>query len=389
MTADEGRRPSPDDEPPANDSPSRSPSADPSPDDTDTEESADPSSERTGVGTRPGTETETETETRPEPAPGKNTGGRTDGDAPAPGTRTNGGREARAPDPVPSAADEDESLLARIRHAKSGPLFFLREIGTSAGAVVLVGLLLFGVSGVWPPMVAVESGSMEPHMHKGDLVFITEPGRYTPDAAYGSTGVVTAETGADVGYRTFGGDGSVVVYDDPGRGGPPIIHRAEFYVEAGENWYDRTDPEFVSADNCRELRNCPAPHAGFITKGDANSQYDQASGIAEPVRPSWITGIARVRIPYLGWVRLGLADVAQGRAASLGGGETGPWVAVLSTVSEPTPPSTVAVTVETGSHAGAVAVSDAPTIGRAVEGEPVVSAGVGPGNATAGTVATA
>jgi signal peptidase len=215
------------------------------------------------------------------------------------------------PDPVPGR-DPDESFVHRLWGAETGPLFFLRELVTSAGAVLLVGLLLFGVSGVWPPMVAVESGSMEPHMHKGDLVFITEPGRYTPDAAYGSTGVVTAEAGTDIDYRTFGGPGSVVVYDDPGRGGPPIIHRARFYVEAGENWYDRANPEFVSADSCRELLNCPAPHAGFITKGDANARYDQASGIAEPVKPSWITGIARVRIPYLGWVRLGLADVVQG-----------------------------------------------------------------------------
>jgi signal peptidase len=134
-----------------------------------------------------------------------------------------------------------------------------------------------------------------------------------------------------VGYRTFGGDGSVVVYDDPGRSGPPIIHRAEFYVEAGENWYGRADPAFVSADNCRELRNCPAPHAGFITKGDANGQYDQASGIAEPVKPAWITGIARVRIPYLGWVRLGLADVARGRPASLVAGGATPTPPTVST----------------------------------------------------------
>jgi signal peptidase len=227
-----------------------------------------------------------------------------------------GGRERQTPDPVPTG-DEKQSMLGRLWHAQSGPLFFLREVATSAAAVVFVGLLLFGVSGVWPPMVAVESGSMEPHMHKGDLVFITEPGRYTPDAAYGSTGVVTAEAGAEVGYRTFGGPGSVIVYDDPGRGGPPIIHRAVFYVEAGENWYERADSQFVVADSCDELQNCPAPHAGFITRGDANSRYDQASNIAPPVRPAWITGIARIRIPYLGWVRLGLADVVNPRPSEL------------------------------------------------------------------------
>jgi signal peptidase len=280
MTADEGRRSSRDDEPPVDDAVATSPST-PSPDASD--ESA----------TRSGSRDSQD--------------GVDDGNGPDGATDAH---HSRAPDPVPGSGS-DESFARRLWSAQSGPLFFLREVGTSVGAVVLVGLVLFGVSGVWPPMVAVESGSMEPHMHKGDLVFITEPGRFTPDAAYERTGVVTAETGTDVGYRTFGGPGSVVVYDDPGRGGPPIIHRAEFYVEEGENWYDRADPEYVSADSCSELRNCPAPHAGFITKGDANGRYDQVSGIAEPVKPSWITGIARVRIPYLGWVRLGLSNIAQ------------------------------------------------------------------------------
>jgi signal peptidase len=275
MTADEGRRSSQDDERPVDDAVSTSPS-------TSSAEQA--SGESATADEHSGQDTL-----------------RADTEAP---------HDRRAPDPVPGR-ETDESFARRLWTARSGPLFFLREVGTSIGAVVLVGLVLFGVSGVWPPMVAVESGSMEPHMHKGDLVFITEPGRYAPDSAYDSTGVVTAETGSDAGYRTFGGPGSVVVYDDPGRGGPPIIHRAEFYVQEGENWYDRADPEFISADSCDDLRNCPAPHAGFITKGDANGRYDQVSGIAEPVRPSWITGIARLRIPYLGWVRLGLSDIVQ------------------------------------------------------------------------------
>ena len=324
MTADEGRRPSPDDEAPVDDSPSTPSTSDADDGDPEARSTDRVDSEAETTDAESGaTVAETDTATA-----------ETDTDNSTFASRDNG-EERRAPDPVPGR-DPDDSFLRRLWTAESGPLFFVRELGTSAGAVMLVGLVLFGVSGVWPPMVAVESGSMEPHMHKGDLGFITEPGRYTPDAAYGSTGVVTAEAGADVGYRTFGGPGSVVVYDDPGEGGPPIIHRAQFYVEEGENWYERADPGFVSADSCRELLNCPAPHAGFITKGDANGRYDQASGIAGPVRPSWITGVARIRIPYLGWVRLGLADAVRGqpgpvvnnrvtdRALSTGVGTAGP-----------------------------------------------------------------
>ncbi|MFC7205098.1 S26 family signal peptidase [Haloferax namakaokahaiae] len=212
--------------------------------------------------------------------------------------------EARTPSP--SSNRDDDGLLGRFMTAQDGPLLFIRETLTSVGAVLLIGALLFAVSGVWPPMVAVESGSMDPHMQKGDLIFITGPERFTPDAAVDGTSVVTAETGAEMGYRSFKGYGSVIVYDNPSIGGPPIIHRSMLWVEEGENWYDRANPEYMGADNCEELRYCPAPYAGFITKGDANPGYDQVSGISAPVKPEWVQGVARVRIPYLGWVRLTL-----------------------------------------------------------------------------------
>jgi len=203
----------------------------------------------------------------------------------------------------------DAPLHRRILTATDGPLLVVRETGLSVGAVVVVGLLLFAISGVWPPMVAVESGSMEPHMHKGDLVFITDNGRFGPDAAREGTGVVAQDVARETGYWKFGAHGSVIVYDNPGEAGPPVIHRAQFWVDEGENWYDDANPEYVSADNCAEMQNCPAPNAGFVTKGDANAQYDQVNGISGPVKPEWIVGIARVRIPYLGWVRLGVSGL--------------------------------------------------------------------------------
>ena len=209
----------------------------------------------------------------------------------------------------------DGDPLTRFMRADSGPLLFVREVLSSALAVALVGLLLFAVAGVWPPMVAVESPSMEPHMHPGDLVFMTQPERFSPSYAYGDTGVVTASIGEEHGYRTFGKYGSVIIYQTPereARGQSPIIHRAMLHVEEGENWYDRANPEYVSGDSCAEINFCPAPYAGFITKGDNNARYDQSSsmGIAPPVKSEWIRGVARVRVPYLGWVRLVFSGVA-------------------------------------------------------------------------------
>ena len=217
----------------------------------------------------------------------------------------------RPPDGHGSEGNDGEApgVIRQVLTATDGPLLVVRETALSVSAVVVIGLLLFTLSGVWPPMVAVESGSMEPHMHKGDLVFITETGRFAPDAAHGDTGIVPRDVARETEYWKFGGHGSVIVYDDPTDAGPPVIHRAHLWVEEGENWYDRADPEYVSAGDCEEMRNCPAPHAGFVTKGDANGGYDQVNGISEPVKPGWIVGTARVRIPYLGWVRLGVSGV--------------------------------------------------------------------------------
>lgn len=211
-----------------------------------------------------------------------------------------------------SAQTDSETLLRRFWTAEDGPLLLFREVLFSGGIVLLIGLLLFSVSGVWPPMVAVESESMEPNINQYDLIVVTEPGRFAPDVA-DQTGVVTADSVSESEHESFNRDGSVIVYDNPSTFGPPIIHRAHFYVEADENWYDRANPEYISADDCAELTHCPAPHAGYITKGDnnqSNAQYDQANGIAPVVRPGWVTGIARVRLPHVGYIRLALTGAA-------------------------------------------------------------------------------
>jgi len=200
-------------------------------------------------------------------------------------------------DDPPSARDDGDD--------SPGAIEYVTDVVGSAGAVLLVGLLLFAVSGVWPPLVAIESPSMDPHIQKGDLVFVMEEERFAgPNAQHG---VVTAQQGAN--YARFQQPGDVVVYEPDGNGRrTPIIHRAMFYVEEGENWYDRADPDAVgNANSCVELANCPANDSGFITKGDNNNQYDQVgrSPISDPVEPEWIIGTAEWRVPFLGEIRLG------------------------------------------------------------------------------------
>ena len=101
---------------------------------------------------------------------------------------------------------------------------------------------LLGIS-AW----AIESGSMEPSMYFGDLVFTRN---------VSSTGTGIYEDGATSGYKSFGDYGNVILYRKYGRTDvTPIIHRAMYYVEAGKPMWEGGPI---------------APHAGYITKGDKN-----------------------------------------------------------------------------------------------------------------------
>jgi signal peptidase len=228
------------------------------------------------------------------------------------GGSTEDWREADGPEKPPATAVEDEDAL--------GWRVFVYDVVSSVLAVLVVGAYLYAVSGVWPPLVAVESRSMTPNMQVNDLVFVMETDRFPGPGAHGDSGVVTARAGSEVGHRTFGRPGDVIVYErDGNERAIPIIHRAMFWVEAGENWYDRADKRYIDAEECGDapseaLTNCPAPHAGFITKGDNNGRYDQVTSLSRPVRPEWVVGTAEVRVPGLGWIRLQSA-AASGESA--------------------------------------------------------------------------
>lgn len=157
----------------------------------------------------------------------------------------------------------------------------------SVVAVVIIFMVLSKLAfGLWTPMVAVESGSMEPHMQVGDIIFIKSADRVN---------ITTNEEGKSTDYKSFSDYGDVILYRPYGEEGvTPIIHRAMYRVETGEPMWE----------------NGPvAPYSGYITKGDnviTNTHYDQEGQISYnmPVKDEWIIGTAQYRIPYLGYVRL-------------------------------------------------------------------------------------
>ena len=54
----------------------------------------------------------------------------------------------------------------KIPDSKNPAINFIRDILIVLIIVAVIGAVLFGVSGTWPALVAVESGSMIPNMNE-------------------------------------------------------------------------------------------------------------------------------------------------------------------------------------------------------------------------------
>ncbi len=178
----------------------------------------------------------------------------------------------------------------KVRYFKESENFWIGSLRDIL-AVILVAAILSSISymtlGRWSPLFAVESESMVPHMQIGDLVLAQSPDRAE---------IVTYENGKDTGYKSFEDYGDVILYMKYGKEGDMIIiHRARYYVEEGEPMWPGGPP---------------APHAGYITKGDnakTNPLYDQQGSVSynQPVKKEWVIGVARFRqVPFLGYAVL-------------------------------------------------------------------------------------
>jgi len=176
-----------------------------------------------------------------------------------------------------------------VIHPKSEGGKLVRDIVAILLIVALIGLILFAVSGTWPALVAVESGSMEPNIPTYSLAFVVEENRF-------GNWQTQEEAIASGSGKMFNGYGDVLVYKPNGMDGiTPIIHRALRTV---------TDEEAIA-------EGFNGNHGGVITKGDNNQGIDQYStfvryGAIEPVKDEWIVGKALFAIPLIGWVPLNI-----------------------------------------------------------------------------------
>jgi signal peptidase len=241
----------------------------------------------------------------------------------------------------------------KIRDKLKGDLHLPGFVSDILFVVLVIGIIS-AVSqlalGLWTPMVAVESGSMVPNMNIGDIVIVQGASR---------TEIVPWDVAEAKGYTEFNNPGDVILYLPYGKerlslidqakavlGIPyppekatPIIHRALRFVNQSQPMWDG-GPK--------------APFSGYITKGDHNDRIDQTAGailgmantsyvqqhrdqiievdsdgmyidkktglilytvsnktfVVEgisyltPVKKDWVIGVARAKIPIVGYVRL-------------------------------------------------------------------------------------
>ncbi len=213
--------------------------------------------------------------------------------------------------------------------------------------LMIVGALVL-YSGAWPPLVVVESKSMQ-HSSAESFIGVIDTGDMVILKKVSSDGEIRTylDSLAD-GYQTYGEYGDVIIYKPYGLDSrTPIIHRALLYMEYNstgggydipvladipssmwnvtsglKDWHNlktgivltgigynqitvRLDVSTILNNSYFKINNL-TPFSGLVTLGDNNQgSTDQIAGIClAPVKLDWITGMARGELPWFGLLKL-------------------------------------------------------------------------------------
>ena len=242
-----------------------------------------------------------------------------------------------------------EEEPAPPRDIKKSLLLLGRDVGVAILVVLIVLGGIFAYTRVWPPMVVIESSSMQ---HRNDVSYISviDTGDLVlVQAAPQRSDVITWVQGKATGYMTYSNYGDVIIFnraDDP----TPVIHRPIFWMNynattrsfdipdlAGPKlnalWGGRnangsaaTSPYGLNGtiwlaqsgwrgnlnltfDLATSFLSQPSKrHEGYVTLGDNNAYggsphpYDDT-----PVLQKDVLGIARGELPWFGLLKLTLA----------------------------------------------------------------------------------
>jgi len=245
-------------------------------------------------------------------------------------------------------------------------LGFLRDIAIAAGIIGVLLLVIFLYTGNWPPMVVIESDSMQHGddselgiIDTGDLVLVKE--------LDGDDDLVSYVEGRATGYEMYGEYGDVIVYRKNGGKDTPVIHRPVLYLQLNETtnnsfdipnlnrleygkekdwyitfngntlitqarWYNLeknyqihiNDYGYTRVHLRIDLQKVTKTfgdheiHGGYITVGDRNAarnaencvdqgNLEAGNELVKPVKTEWIVGKARGELPWFGIVKLKLS----------------------------------------------------------------------------------
>ena len=224
---------------------------------------------------------------------------------------------------------------------------WIREALLAGGLIAVLISVLVLMTGSWPPMVVIESNSMQHDengevgsIDAGDLVLVM-----TPERKDIITFVEATESGGDYeGYESHGMPGAVIIYQKNGGSDTPVIHRAllEVVENTSGGWdvpgttlrnvssiswtFDILCPYHGGAYDLR-IEDWDPVHSGYLTKGDNNdcmidqpdaNTLSQGPGLSDefgnPVQTTkgeWVMGVAGAEIPWVGSIKLGLSDNSQ------------------------------------------------------------------------------
>lgn len=256
-----------------------------------------------------------------------------------------GWRREKPPEGEGEVLAEDEEKPKSLREQV---ILFARDLAVAFVIVAIVMGILVGYTRVWPPMVVVESSSMQ-HSNAESFVGVIDTGDLVLVQAVGQpSDVVTYVQGRLTGHQTYSAYGDVIVFHKPGDllSSTPIIHRAIVYVvwkpggmdvpslagRGPQEWTGiwagnssvATTPYGLSSLTVKSVLswdlqaggrrdvtyNLTAFTAsGFLTKGDHNPQPDNWSA---PVAVGRIVGKARGELPWFGLIKLTLAPGSSG-----------------------------------------------------------------------------
>ena len=258
----------------------------------------------------------------------------------------------------PSKPVEEDEEPEEREHFWRG---LIRDLIIAAIIVVVILAAMYAYTGLWPPLVVVESGSMQ-HSNSESFIGVIDTGDMVfQQAAPTRSSVVTYIEGRASGYSTYGDYGDVIIFNRAGNP-TPVIHRAIMFISLHANgtadvpdlglltgWQatnaagqPTTTPYFLRSVTIHNMGfqhdlgitfvfcggpsppACQSGFAGFgprdayVTMGDNNAylycslQHDPCQA-STPYDTGWlprqgdIIGRARGEIPWFGLLKLTLA----------------------------------------------------------------------------------